>query len=116
MKRVILTAALIAAGATAASAWGTSTPDLDRTRARQEARIREGLRDGSLTRREARGLIEEQRRIQALESAARSDGVVTRREHDAIRRAQQDASRHIYQERHDGESRWSRWGWSRWWW
>ena len=115
MKRMILTAALIAAGATAASAWGTSNSSIDRTQANQEARIREGLRDGSLTRREAADLAAEQRRIQAMESAAKRDGAVTRSEQAAIQRAQEAAGRHIYQERHDNETRLSRWGWRRWW-
>jgi uncharacterized membrane protein YebE (DUF533 family) len=112
MKRTILTLALIVAGAGAANAWGTSTREIDATQANQESRIRDGIRDGSLTRREATNLIEEQRRIQTLESRAKADGVITRGEREQISRAQQNASRHIYQERHDSERRT---GWRRWW-
>jgi hypothetical protein len=111
MKRTILAIALVAAGASAANAYGTSTRDIDAAQANQERRIQQGLRDGSLTRREAAGLVEEQRRIQQLESRAKADGHVSRYEHDQIRRAQQNASHHIYQERHDSERR----GWRRWW-
>jgi len=118
MNRIILTAALVAmtsaGAATGASAWGTSTYDIDRSQANQAARINQGVRDGSLTRREAEALKSEQARIQALESAAKRDGVITRGEYAAIRNAQENASRHIYRERHDGESRWHRW--RRWWW
>ena len=111
MKRTLLAIAMITAGAGAANAWGSSTPSIDRTQANQEARIRQGLRDGSLTRREAAKLESEQRRIQTLESRAKLDGVVTRGEAAQIRRAQESASRHIYQERHDSEVA----GRRRWW-
>jgi uncharacterized protein HemX len=114
MKRTILALALVVAGAGAANAYGTSTRDIDAAQANQEARIRDGIRDGSLTRREATGLVQEQRRIQQLESRAKADGVVTRSEHDQIRRSQQNAGKHIYQERHDSERR-GHWGWRRWW-
>jgi len=111
MKRTILALVLIAAGAGTANAYGTSTRDIDAAQANEAARIRAGIRDGSLTRREAAGLEAEQRRIQQLESRAKADGHFSRAEHDQIRRAQQNASRHIYQERHDSEKR----GWRRWW-
>jgi uncharacterized membrane protein YebE (DUF533 family) len=114
MKRIILTIAMIAAGAGAANAYGSSTRDIDATQANQERRINQGLRDGSLTRREAAGLVQEQRNIQQLESRAKADGHISRSEHDQIRRAQDNASRHIYQERHDSETR-GRTGWRRWW-
>ena len=114
MKRTILTIALIAAGAGAANAYGTSTRDIDAAQANQASRIQQGQRDGSLTRREAAQLQQEQRNIQLLESRAKADGHVSRAEHDQIRRAQDNASRHIYQERHDSERRgWG--GWRRWW-
>lgn len=114
MKRTILTILIVAAGATAANAYGTSTRDIDGTQANQERRIERGLRDGSLTRREAAELVNEQRHIQHLESRARADGRVSRSEAEQIRRAQDNASRHIYQERHDGQTRgWG--GFRRWW-
>jgi uncharacterized membrane protein YebE (DUF533 family) len=119
MNRVIATAALVTlttlTATSSASAWGFSTPEIDSRQANQEQRIRQGLRDGSLTRYEAERLIAEQRRIQDMESAAKRDGYISRSERAAIDRAQDNASRHIYQERHDGESRHSRWGWRRWW-
>lgn len=114
MKRAALALVLIAAGAGAANAYGTSNRGIDASQANQEARINQGLRDGSLTRREAAGLEAEQRRIQQMESRAKADGRVDRYEAAQIRRAQGEASRHIYQERHDGEKRgWG--GFRRWW-
>lgn len=105
MKRLLITLALIAAGAGAANAYGTSTRSIDRVQANEAARIRAGVRDGSLTRREAASLHSEQRRIQHMESRAKADGVVTRSEQHQIRRAQAIAGRHIYQERHDSATR-----------
>jgi uncharacterized protein HemX len=105
MKRTALVLAMIVAGAGAANAYGTSTRDIDAAQAREAARIQQGVRDGSLTRREAAGLQSEQRRIQQMESRAKADGHISRAEHDQIRRAQESASRHIYQERHDSQRR-----------
>ena len=111
MKRTIITIAMIAAGAGAANAYGTSTRDIDGIQANQAARIQQGQRNGSLTRSEAADLKAEQRRIELLESRAKADGHVSRSEHDQIRAAQQRASQHITRESTDNERR----GWRRWW-
>jgi hypothetical protein len=116
MKRTLFTIALIGLGATSASAFSwTNTPHIDRTQAQQEAQIRQGMKNGSITRAEGERLIAEQRRIQALENAAKRDGIATPAERQAIRNAQQQAARHIYQESHDAERRgFRRWfGWNR---
>ena len=42
MKRTVLALVLIAAGAGAANAYGTSTRDIDAAQANQEARIQQG--------------------------------------------------------------------------
>lgn len=111
----ILTAAALAliATTTMASAGSSSEHRIDRREANQERRIHEGLRSGDLTRREARALEAEQAHIRALERNAKRDGHVDRYEARQIERAQDAASRHIAQERHDGERRghWQR----RWW-
>jgi hypothetical protein len=113
MKRAILTVGAILAGATAASASGYNDP-IDRREYNQERRIERGVRDGSLTRREYYRLEAEQARIRGLEARARRDGVVTPYERYELRRAQNEASRDIYRERHN----WDRQGysgWRRWW-
>jgi uncharacterized membrane protein YebE (DUF533 family) len=114
---------LIAAGALALTtttfATAASADRIDQRQANQERRILEGLRDGSLTRREAAQLEAEQARIRAMERAAERDGRIDRAERARIEAAQDAASRHIYAERHDAETRgsgWNRWRrWSRWW-
>lgn len=107
---------IVAAGALAATALTTlpaSADEIDRRQANQISRIQQGVRDGSLTRNEANRLIEEQKRIAEMERRAERDGRIDRNEKAAIDRAQDNASQHIRQERHDAESRGSgrRWGW-----
>jgi uncharacterized membrane protein YebE (DUF533 family) len=114
MKRTLLTIALIAGGAGAANAYGPTYRSIDGTQANQANRIERGLRDGSLTRSEAANLQAEQRRIQQMENRAKADGHVSRYESYQIRNAQSQASRHIYEERHDREGQ-RRHFWRRWW-
>lgn len=128
MKRLLVTAALVAAVPGLAQAYGTSTREVDKRQQNQEIRIQQGLRDGSLTRSEAARLKAEQERIQRLESEAKRDGYVSAAERDRLRAAQNAASRSIAQERHDYESRDTKrkwWSWNsnrheeksrRWWW
>ena len=99
-------AALTAVGATSASA-----DEIDRRQYNQERRIQEAVRAGEITRRERAALEAEQARIRFLEARAKADGRIDYREAAEIRRAQNEASRHIYQESHDGQRRWFR----RWW-
>lgn len=116
MKVSTIIAAGLLAATTATMATGANADSIDRRQANQDRRIHDGLRDGSLTRREAAQLEAEQARIRAMERTAERDGRVDRNERARIEAAQNAASRHIYQERHDGESRGSGWNrWRRWW-
>ena len=72
---------------------------------RQEARIRDGVRDGELTRTEARTLEKEQARIHAAEAKAKSDGEFTAKERAKIQKRQDHASCHIYKQKHDHQTR-----------
>lgn len=104
---ILATTALI--GVLTASTLPASADPIDRIQANQSARIQQGVRDGSLTKREAQALFQEQRRIGELEREAKRDGILDPRERARIANAQNGASTHIYQERHDNESIWSRW-------
>ena len=79
------------------------TPRIDQREANQQARIDAGLASGQLTRREARGLEGELAQIRAAERHARSDGVVTPREHRQLERMQELASANIRAALHDDE-------------
>lgn len=112
MKKLALAAALgLVAMSTAASAYDARQAEIDRREAIQEQRIQQGARSGEITRREYRQLEAEQARIRALEQQAKRDGHIDRYEAARIREAQNAASRHISQEKHDNERRWNR----RWW-
>ena len=112
LKTTTIALGVLIAGTTLAAAYGSSTPGIDATQANQRWRIEQGRRDGSLTPAEYRRLLDEQRRIEMMESQAKADGHVSHAERERIRRAQDAASQHIYQERHDSERR-RGWGWWR---
>ena len=84
--------------------------EIDRREAIQEQRIQNARRSGELTREEYRHLEAEQARIHQMERAAKADGRIDGREAEQIRRAQNEASRHIAQESHNNErARRGRW-------
>ena len=72
---------------------------------REQRRIREGIRSGELTRREAGRLEFEQARIRAYERYARRDGCISPRERARLDRGLDRASRDIYRQKHDGQDR-----------
>jgi hypothetical protein len=109
MKRTLIATAIVLATAT-----GALADRIDQRQASEAYRIEEGRRSGQLTAHEYAGLKAEQARIANMERAAKADGVVTRREARTIEYAQDAASRHIYQEKHDGETARRHW-YRRWW-
>jgi hypothetical protein len=118
MSRLVSRSLLAGLAALAASTtFASAFDEIDRRQAMQQQRIQQGVRNGDLTGREYRALQAEQARIADLERRAKADGRVDRFEAERIRQAQQAASRHIYQERHDREQRgsWGSWGFRRWW-
>ena len=114
MKTLALIAAATAviATSTAASAhdYGHDAR-IDARQAEQAYRIRHNRHTGELTLLEKWRLQGEQRRIAALERAAKRDGYVSRAEARRIREAQDLAGRHIYRESHDGQKTWWRREW-----
>ena len=78
------------------------TPRIDRREARQQFRIRQGVRQGQITPLEARRLRMGERRIQHMERLARADGHVRLRERVRIHRALTRQSRRIFWARHNG--------------
>ena len=72
---------------------------------RQQSRIHEGVRDGELTRNEARKLEHQQAKIHAAEARAKADGEFTPKERANIQKMQDKASHQIYQEEHDHQTR-----------
>ena len=81
--------------------WGRNQGGIERRDARQDQRIQNGVRDGSLTNGEANRLEHGQDRINRYEARARSDGVVTPGERNRIDGMQNRESRQIYADRHN---------------
>jgi uncharacterized membrane protein YebE (DUF533 family) len=71
----------------------------------QHNRIAEGVQSGELTRKEAKELRTDQKDIRGQIKDAKADGVVTTDERQAIRQAQNAASKDIYQSKHDAQDR-----------
>jgi hypothetical protein len=73
---------------------------------RQTTRIRQGVRNGELTRRETQRLAAEQASIHTQEAFyRRSGGEFTARERARIQRELHQSSRHIYRQKHDRQDR-----------
>jgi hypothetical protein len=104
MKRTIAILAAVgvlgAAGAASAQGWAPVRDRADRI----EMRIDRGLRDGSLTRREASRLHEELRQIAFLEDRYRRNGLSGWERADLDRRFDNLSSR-VFAERRDRQDR-----------
>ena len=92
-------------GARAASPSDRAERRIDNRQDRQEQRIEQGVASGALTPRETRRLGREQAGIVRAEARAEADGTVTRREAAALEHRQDRASRDIYRQKHDPQTR-----------
>jgi uncharacterized membrane protein YebE (DUF533 family) len=101
LNRTLIVSIAMAVGAFAALP-ASAEPYNHGGRSPQE-RIDRGIRNGSLTPREAAQLRQEQREIDARIARAKRDGHVDYFERAQIARMKAAASRHIYQEKHDAE-------------
>jgi hypothetical protein len=83
-----------------------SAQGINQRQRNQQSRIRQGVRSGELTRREAGRLEAQQARIRVNERyARRSGGEFTARERARIQRQENRASRNIYRQKHDRQDR-----------
>lgn len=71
----------------------------------QHHRIQQGVRHGQLTAREAHVLRMQQAKVRHYKQMAMADGRVTARERHLIDRTQRNASRNIYNQKHDMQRR-----------
>jgi len=67
----------------------------------QKERIKEGVKSGSLTVKEAAALKAEQARIVAMKQTAKADGAITKEEKKEIVHARKKASHHIKRKKHN---------------
>jgi hypothetical protein len=80
-------------------------PGVNQRQRNQHHRIKNGVRSGALTKDEVKGLAGEQKAIRQEERTYKSDGVLTRTERKDLHQDLNAASRNIYQEKHDSETR-----------
>ena len=95
----LVTAALLAVSS--ASFAETATPRAHHRQVRQQERIAQGMRSGSLTPREAMRLERGHLQVRRAIVRAQADGVVTARERARIARLQNVESRRIWRQKHD---------------
>ena len=81
----------------------TATPGITAVQRNEQARIRQGVRSGELTRTEAARLKAHEADIRQDKRATKADGVATRDERQNIRKDEHQASRAIYRQKHDSQ-------------
>jgi hypothetical protein len=107
MKKTILAAAAILVASTAPSLAQDYHPGNSDTRQyNQMNRIHQGVRSGELTRDETRNLYKQQRRIDAYQDYAVSDGYLSRHEQYKLDRMQDRASNRIHNKKNNWRDRW----------
>lgn len=72
---------------------------------RQEARIAHGVKNGELTRREARHLVKGQKKIDAFQKKAMADGELSAKEKARLEKMQDRQNRKIHRQKHDEQER-----------
>lgn len=83
----------------------TATPNIDQRQNNQAARIAQGEKTGTLSKREAARMKAGQAKVDGMKAAAAADGKVTRAERRAIQHEQNKQSRRIARQKHDGNKR-----------
>jgi hypothetical protein len=81
-----------------------ATPGLDKREARQQQRIDQGVASGQLTAKETNRLDKRQAKLIAMETAAKSDGVVTPAERRKLQRQANKNSKAIHRQKHDRQT------------
>src|SRR5262245_47991755 len=108
VMRKILAMSVFAAfmlGIASSSFAQTRTPAATKRQVNQQARIRQGVNSGELTRREAVRLEAEQAKVRAEKRIAKADGNVTPRERAKIQHDQNEDSRQIAKQKHDAQTK-----------
>jgi len=80
-------------------------PGVNARQHNQRDRVAQGVRSGELTKDEAQGLRAESRSIRQEERQYKSDGMLTKDERKDLHQDLNAASRNIYGEKHDAETR-----------
>lgn len=84
---------------------GLRDPGVNARQERQKNRIKQGIRSGELTKREAKRLRDEHSEIKQLEAAYKSDGKLTQDERKDLHHELNENSKKIRKQKHDGQTR-----------
>ncbi|MEN9522958.1 MAG: hypothetical protein RL065_1335 [Bacteroidota bacterium] len=103
MKNIITILAISAFTISGNQIFAQQQKTVTQTQVEQHKRIKQGVRNGELTKVEAQRLRAEQRRIKAEKQMAKADGKMTKQERRRLKMEQRKASQHIHQEKHDLE-------------
>lgn len=87
------------------SAMAQKTKSVDNREHRQQKRIKQGVNNGSLTKKQAAKLEAGQAKTHAMEAKAKSDGKVTVKERAKLQKRENKTSRKIYKQKHDNQNR-----------
>jgi Skp family chaperone for outer membrane proteins len=102
---VALVGVLAVVSASQADTRRPRDPGVNARQHNQRERIQQGIRSGELTRRETGKLVREQRDVRRLEREYKADGTLTGAERRDLHQEQNEASRHIYNQKHDEQDR-----------
>ena len=109
MKKFTITSILVAAAlslsAAPSLAGNIHDPGVNKRQHHQAKRIKHGIKSGQLTGRETFGLAREQAHIHRMERHFKADGHLGVGERVRLHRELNQASRHIYKQKHDGQYR-----------
>lgn len=105
MNKTTLMAGLGLALMVMAGSASAGTPRYDARQAHQQQRIVNGVKSGELTMRETRRLAAGQVHLNRVENRAKADGVVTARERAHMQHEENQQSRRIRRQKHDGQDR-----------
>lgn len=105
MKKIAMVLAIMILALTVQTAEAHPHGKTGKKQYAQHQRINHGVRNGTLTRREAAVLRMQQNKIRNYKKMAAADGRITPNERVIINRAQRHAHRNIYRQKHDGQYR-----------
>jgi len=105
MKSKVIVALFFMLGLASAMFAQTGTPGINERQKDQQERIGQGVKSGELNAKETARLERQQHRIQRDKRQAKADGTVTKAERAEIRARQNNASRNIARQKHDGQGR-----------
>lgn len=107
MKKLFLTLMVLGffGVCAAGESYGQITPRADARQKLQNKRIKRGIRNESLTGKEAARLANQQQNVRQYERQIKSDGTVTLEERARLQHKENKASRSIYKAKHNNKSR-----------